>query len=147
MLTNLYGCTIGEKCVIGAFVEIGPGVIVGDHCRIQAMTYIPSGVVIGNNVFIGPRVTFLNDKYPPSEGAWKTNPPTVIEDNVVIGGCATILPSLTIQEGAFIGAGALLTKNVGKGERWWGTPARRQDSSLTLSQELRLMGAGWVAQK
>ena len=124
-LTNLYGCRIGKDCTIAAFVEIGRGVIVGDRCHIQAYTYIPSGVVIGNDVFIGPRVTFLNDKYPPSHGAWRETPPTVVMNAAVIGGSVTVLPGLTIGQGAFIGAGSLITKNVPDGERWMGVPARK----------------------
>ena len=125
--TNLYGCRIGYNCSIGAFVEIGPGVTVGDNTKVQSFTYIPSNVKIGKNVFIGPRVTFLNDKYPPSNGAWREWPPTVVEDGAVIGGGVTVLPGITIGEGAFIGACSMVTKNVGKWERWWGSPATKRE--------------------
>ena len=121
--SNIYGCRIGARCAIGAFVEIGEGACVGDGTSVQAFTFIPGNVKIGNDVFIGPRVTFLNDKHPPSKGFWRCLPPTVVEDGAVIGGCATIMPGITIGEGAFIGAGALVTKSVGKGERCWGFPA------------------------
>ena len=63
-LVNLYGCTIGENCNIASFVEIGPEVVVGDRCRIQSFSFIPKGVILGNDVFIGPNVTFTNDKHP-----------------------------------------------------------------------------------
>jgi UDP-2-acetamido-3-amino-2,3-dideoxy-glucuronate N-acetyltransferase len=121
--TNLYGCVIGEDCRIGAFVEIGNGVVIGDRASIQAFTFIPGGVKIGNDVFIGPRVTFLNDKYPPSNGDWMDGPQTIVEDGAVIGGCSVIMPGITIGSGAFIGAASLVTKNIGKGEKWWGSPA------------------------
>ena len=64
-LINIYGSVIGKDCSIAAFVEIGKNVTIGDRCRIQAFVFIPSGATIGNDVFIGPGVVFINDKYPP----------------------------------------------------------------------------------
>jgi acetyltransferase-like isoleucine patch superfamily enzyme len=123
---NIYDCEIGESCQIGEFVEIGRGAVIGAHTNIQAFSFIPGGVTIGRHVFIGPRVTFLNDKYPPSNGKWKNSPRTIVADRAVIGGCTTILPGVVIGDGAFIGAGSLVTKNIGAGERWWGSPATRR---------------------
>ena len=102
---------------------IGPTVKMGDNCKIQAFAYIPDNVVIGNNVFVGPGVIFTNDKYPPSHGKWKADPPTVVEDDVSIGAGAVILPSLKIGKGSKIGAGAVVTKNVYPGTTVIGNPA------------------------
>lgn len=114
---------IGLHCVIHAFVWIGPDVRIGSHCKIQAFAYIPTGVVIGNNVFIGPRVTFTNDKYPPSSGReWAS---TIVEDDVSIGAGAVILPGVTIGKGAVVGAGAVVTKNVSAGTTVVGNPAKK----------------------
>lgn len=121
-LVNIYGCRIGERCSIGCFVEIGKGVIIGNDCSIQSNVYIPKGVTIGNNVFMGPGVTFLNDKRPPSYGKHWRN--TIVEDHVSIGGGAVILPGVTLREGCLIGAGAVVTKNVDEREIVIGVPAR-----------------------
>ena len=114
-------CIIGHGCVIHAPVWIGNNVVIGNDCRIQAFTFIPDGVTIGNNVFVGPNVTFTNDKNPPSQQWDKTH----IEDGVSIGAGAVILPGLTIGKNARIGAGAVVTKSVPPEETWVGNPARK----------------------
>jgi len=122
-LVNLYGCKIGQKCMIGCFVEVGPGVIIGDWCRIQSMCFIPEGIHIGDNVFVGPGTVFLNDKYPPDPGFAKKYQ-TVVEDNVVIGGCVVVLPNVRLGRGCRIGAGAIVTRDVKAMEIVKGLPAR-----------------------
>ena len=123
-LSNIGNCTIGENCVIHSHVWIGDDVKIGDNCKIQAFSFIPTGVRIGNNVFIGPRVTFTNDKYPPS-GKWGI---TIVEDNVSIGAGAIILPGLILKRGCKIGAGAVVTKNVSAYEVIAGNPAKTLDT-------------------
>lgn len=105
------------------FVFIGPNAVIGEGCKIQAFAFIPDNVVIGNRVFIGPHVCFTNDKYPPSHGKWKNDPPTVVEDDVSIGAGAVILPSLRLGKGCRIGAGAVVTKDVKAGTTVIGSPA------------------------
>lgn len=118
---NLYGCTIGENCMIGAFVEIQNDVEIGDNVRVSSHTFICSKVKIGKNVFIGHSVTFINDLYPPREEKhWKD---TLIEDNVGIGSNATILP-VRIGKNSVIGAGAVVTKDVPPNSVVIGNPAR-----------------------
>lgn len=121
-LSNIGDCTIGDNTVVHSHVWIGDRVAIGERCKIQAFCFIPTGVRIGNDVFLGPRVTFTNDKYPPSSD-WET---TIVLDNASIGAGAIILPGLTIGRGARIGAGAVVTKNVGDGETWYGNPAKKQ---------------------
>lgn len=125
-VVNLYDCTIGEACNIGAFVEIGKGVTIGNGCSIGAYAFIPQGVDIGNDVFVGPGVVFCNDKYPPSRGAWKIMH-TVVEDGVSIGARALILPGITLHAGCKIGAGAVVTRDVAAGKTVVGNPARPLD--------------------
>ncbi len=124
---NLYGCKIGKNTQVGSYSEVKKGASIGDNCRLQARIFIPEGTQIGNNVFIGPGVTFLNDKYPSSEGAingtWKLEE-VVVEDDVSIGGGVIILPKIRIQRGAFIGAGSVVTKDVGPYSVVCGNPAR-----------------------
>lgn len=103
---------------------IGQKVKLGVDVKIQAFAFIPDNVEIGDRVFIGPHVCFTNDKYPPSHGAWKNDPPTIVEDDVSIGAGAIILPSIRIGTGARIGAGAVVTKNVEPGSTIVGNPGR-----------------------
>jgi len=118
---NIYKSIIGEGTKIADFVEIG-GAVIGSNCSIQAFVYICPGVTIGNNVFLGPRVTFTNDKYPPSGGKhWKE---TFVCDGASIGAGAIILPGITIGENAVIGAGSVVTKDVKSGTLVVGNPAR-----------------------
>ena len=122
-LVNIYRCTIGDDCMIAAFVEIGVGVVVGKRCRIQAHCYLPRGVVLDDDVFLGPGVIFTNDKYPPSKGGWQDNK-TRVKRHVAVGAGALILPNVIIGEGARIGAGAVVTRDVPPGATWTGIPAQ-----------------------
>lgn len=119
-LSNIGSCIIGENCTIHSHVWIADRVKIGNKCKIQAFCFIPQGVRIGDNVFLGPRVTFTNDKHPPS-GEWSI---TIVEDNVSIGAGAVILPGVTLREGCTVGAGAVVTKDVPAGVTVVGNPAR-----------------------
>lgn len=124
-LVNLYGCKIGENSSIGAFTEIGEGVIIGRNTRIGAFCFIPSGVRIGHNCFIAPRVTFMNDSYPPAPKETFVPEKTEICDGVVIGAGSKILPGVRIEENCKVGAGSVVTKDVTIPNCWYrGNPAR-----------------------
>ena len=82
------------------------------------------GITIEDNVFVGPNVTFTNDKSPRSKEYPDKFLKTVIKNNASIGGNATILPGITIGEFAMIGAGAVVTKNVKPYAIVVGNPAR-----------------------
>lgn len=124
---NIWGnVAIGDGTSIGAFSEIGGTdswvTEIGSNCRIQAFAYICPGTWIGNYVFIGPRVTFLNDKYPPAAfSEWR---PVVVESGVAIGGGVVLLPGVRIGSGAKIGAGAIVSRNVPANTVVVGNPAR-----------------------
>jgi UDP-2-acetamido-3-amino-2,3-dideoxy-glucuronate N-acetyltransferase len=120
-LSNIGDCKIGKGSKVHSHVWIADCVEIGERCSIQAFTFIPAGVRIGNDVFLGPRVTFTNDKYPPST-QWSF---TIVEDKVAIGAGAVILPGITLGKGCTIGAGSVVTKNVPPGETWVGNPARK----------------------
>lgn len=126
--SNIYpSAHLGQWVSVGAFTEIGHEVIVGNHVRIGAMCFIPEGVVIEDNAWIGPRVTFTNDMYPPSgKENWKK---TLVKVGARIGAAATILPGVTIGEKSLIGAGSVVTHNVPDGEIWAGVPARKLEGS------------------
>ena len=121
---NLYGCEIGDNCMVGAFVEIQKGVKIGNNTRIQSHTFICEGVAIEDNVFIGHGVMFIN-VIKPSMKTYPNKPilKTLVKDGAIIGSNATILP-VTIGENAIIGAGAVVTKDVPPNATVVGNPAR-----------------------
>ena len=122
---NIYeSAVIGEGTKVGAFAEIGRNVVIGKNCSIGCGAFIPENVVITDNVLIGPHVVFTNDKHAPSNGAWRDEPPTIVEDGVSIGANATILPNLTIASGSKVGAGSVVTKSVPENTVVAGNPAR-----------------------
>jgi acetyltransferase-like isoleucine patch superfamily enzyme len=124
--TNLYRCRIGEKCMIGPFVEIQQGAKIGNNVRIQSHSFICSGVTIEDDVFIGHGVVFTNDKNPTVKAAvektWKMER-TIVKKGASIGSNATILP-VTIGKNALIGAGSVVTKDVAANTVVAGNPAR-----------------------
>ena len=127
---NLYGCTIGDNTKIGTFVEVQKNAFIGRDCKIQSHTFICEGVTIEDDVFIGHNVTFTNDKYPRStapggglqtEADWKVVP-TLIRKGASVGSSVTILCGVTIGEGAIVGAGSVVTRDVPPGVIVAGNP-------------------------
>jgi UDP-2-acetamido-3-amino-2,3-dideoxy-glucuronate N-acetyltransferase len=119
---NIYPTAkIGKGCSIGQFCEIGNNVVIGNGVRVGAYTFIPEGVRIEDDVFIAPRVSFSNDKHPPSgKGRWGN---ILVKPGAVIGMGAIILPGVVVGEKAVVGAGAVVTKDVPAGEVWYGGAA------------------------
>jgi len=129
---NLYGCEIGDESKIGTFVEIQRGATVGSRVKISSHTFICEGVQIEDQVFVGHGVTFINDRYPRSvndRGELQTGEdwnvvPTIVRKRASIGSGSTILCGVEIGEGAIVGAGSVVTKNVPAGSSGAGNPAR-----------------------
>ena len=122
---NIYdSAVIGEGTKVGAFSEIGRNVIIGKNCSIGCGAFIPENVIIQDNVFIGPHVVFTNDKYAPSKGAWRDEPPTVVKTGSSIGANSTILPNLTIGQSSSVGAGSVVTRDVPDNSVVAGNPAK-----------------------
>jgi len=135
---NLYGCVIGDDVKIGAFVEVQKGVKIGDRCKVSSHTFICEGVTLEDEVFIGHNVTFTNDRYPratsrsgqlQTEADWKCIP-TLVKRGASIGSGATLLCGITIGEGAMVGAGGVVTKDVPAGAVVAGNPAKIVKSFL-----------------
>lgn len=129
---NLYGCEIGDDSKIGTFVEIQKGAHIGKRVKVSSHTFICEGVTIEDEVFIGHGVMFINDKYPHSttdDGTLQTEAdwvcvPTIIKQRASIGSNATILCGVIVGEGAMVGAGSVVTRDVPAGAVVAGSPAR-----------------------
>lgn len=123
---NIYGCSIGDNCFIGPFVEIQKDVQIGARTKIQSHAFVCELVNIGEDCFIGHGVMFINDVFAkggPAKGdksLWKS---TTVGNQVSIGSNATILP-VSICDNVVIGAGAVVTKSIKKPGVYAGNPAR-----------------------
>jgi acetyltransferase-like isoleucine patch superfamily enzyme len=130
--TNLYGCEIGDDVKVGTFVEIQKGAKIGNRCKISSHSFICEGVTLEDEVFVGHNVTFINDRFPRAttgDGKLQTESdwvcvPTLVKRGASIGSSATILCGITIGEGAIVGAGSVVTKNVAPHTVVAGNPAR-----------------------
>ncbi len=104
---------IGESCIVGQNVLIGSGVTVGDRVKIQNNVSVYTGVTLEDEVFCGPSVVFTNVMNPRS--AIQHREPfqqTVVQKGATLGANATIICGITIGKYAFVGAGAVVTKDV-----------------------------------
>lgn len=123
---NLYGCTIGDACFIGPFVEIQKRVLIGKRTKIQSHSFVCELVTIGDDCFIGHGVMFINDSFSggaPAQGDQSKWKQTHIGNKVSIGSNATILP-VSICDHVVIGAGAVVTKNITEPGIYAGNPAK-----------------------
>ena len=129
---NLYGCSLGDNCFVGPFVEIQRNVVIGERCKIQSHSFICEGVELEDEVFIGHGVIFTNDRYPRAaneDGSLKGNEDwlmecTRVERGATIGSGAVVLPGIKIGAGAMVGAGSVVTRDVAAGSIVRGNPAR-----------------------
>ena len=107
------GCRIGEDCSLGQNVFVGSNVILGRNVKVQNNVSIYDGVICEDDVFIGPSVVFTNVINPRSEIVRKAEyRKTIVRKGASIGANATIVCGNEIGEYAFIGAGAVVTKQV-----------------------------------
>jgi len=122
----LSGSKIGENCNIGQNVVIGPDVAIGNKCKLQNNVSVYKGVSLEDGVFCGPSMVFTNIYNPRAEiGKMDQVRPTVIRKGATLGANCTIVCGHTIGQYAFIGAGAVVTKNVPDHALMVGNPAKQ----------------------
>lgn len=115
---------IGESCILGKNVYIDTNVKIGNNVKIQNNVNVYNGVIIEDDVFLGPSMTFTNDKLPRVENSdWQISE-TYVKKGASIGANATIICGITIGEYSMIGAGAVVTKDVPPFTLVVGNPAR-----------------------
>ncbi len=120
------GCKLGENCNLGQNVVVSPGVILGKNVKVQNNVSIYTGVICEDDVFLGPSMVFTNVINPRSAVNRKSEyAKTVVKKGASIGANATIVCGNDIGEFAFIGAGAVVTKNVPAYALVVGNPARQ----------------------
>lgn len=118
---------IGEACIIGQNVAIGPDVTIGKRCKIQNNVSVYKGVVLEDDVFCGPSCVFTNVNNPRSAiPRMKELKVTHVKKGATIGANATIICGNNVGRYAFIGAGAVITKDVPDYALVYGTPGKVQ---------------------
>lgn len=141
------GCVIGERCNIGQNVVISPGVVLGSNVKVQNNVSIYEGVTCEDDVFLGPSMVFTNVTNPRSavnrRGQYSR---TNVGKGASIGANATIVCGHDIGEYAFIGAGAVVTKNVPPYALVMGNPARQAGWMSEFGHRLDLNKNGDVAE-
>lgn len=119
------GCSIGDGSVLGQNVYIGPGVQIGWKVKIQNNVSVYEGVTIEDEVFLGPSCVFTNVKNPRAGYPTDEYPKTLVKRGASIGANATIVCGVTLGEWCFIGAGAVVTKDVSPHALMVGVPAQQ----------------------
>lgn len=126
------GARIGARCNIGQNVVISPGVVIGDNVKIQNNVSVYTGVILEDDVFCGPSMVFTNVVNPRSHVSRKDEyRRTLVKRGASLGANATIVCGHDIGRFAFVGAGAVVTKNV-------------PDFALVVGNPGRI--AGWMCQ-
>lgn len=120
----LPGARIGRDCNICAHVLIEGDVVVGNRVTVKSGVQLWDGLRVEDDVFIGPNVSFTNDKHPRSRNPGFVPLQTRIGRGASIGAGATVLPGLHIGDGAVVGAGSVVTRDVPAGATVVGNPAR-----------------------
>jgi UDP-2-acetamido-3-amino-2,3-dideoxy-glucuronate N-acetyltransferase len=128
------GAKIGKNCVLGQNVNVANNVTVGNFCKIQNNVSIYEGVILEDYVFCGPSIVFTNIldpvcKYPQVGAAYYVK--TLVKEGASIGANATIICGHTLGKHCFIGAGAVVTKNI-------------PDYALVIGNPGRIVG--WVSE-
>jgi acetyltransferase-like isoleucine patch superfamily enzyme len=142
------GASIGADCTIGKGVYIDRDVIVGDRVKVQNRASLYRGLTVEDNVYIGPHVSFANDKYPRAvtpDGRPQTDDDwelihTLVREGASIGAGAVVLPGVTVGRWAMVGAGAVVTRDVPEQAIVTGNPARPAGHACICGRPLKQFG-------
>ncbi|MCS7029181.1 MAG: N-acetyltransferase [Bacteroidia bacterium] len=119
-------CIIGKNCNIGQNVVIAPEVIIGNNVKIQNNVSVYTGVICEDDVFLGPSMVFTNVINPRSAISRRNEyKKTLVKKGATIGANATIVCGVTLHEYCFVGAGAVVTKDVPAYALVVGNPSRQ----------------------
>ena len=136
-------CVIGEHCSIGQNVVISPEVRIGSRVKIQNNVSVYTGVICEDDVFLGPSAVFTNVINPRSEVNRKNEyKPTLVQKGATIGANATIVCGITIGRYAFIGAGAVVTRDIPDYALVIGNPARQTGWMSEYGHKLKFSAQG-----
>ncbi len=119
----LKGARIGADCNLNAHCFVENDVVIGDRVTLKCGVYVWDAMRIADDVFVGPNVTFCNDRMPRSKKRPEKFVPVILEKGCSIGAGAIILPGVTVGENAMVGAGAVVTRDVKPFEIVVGNPA------------------------
>lgn len=126
------GATIGDQCIIGKGAYVDFGVSIGANSKLQNGVFVYHGATVEEGVFLGPGVILTNDRIPravnvdgsqKSDSDWQVSS-TRIKRGASVGAQAVVLPGVTIDEYAMVGAGSVVTRNVPAHGLVYGNPAR-----------------------
>jgi UDP-2-acetamido-3-amino-2,3-dideoxy-glucuronate N-acetyltransferase len=120
----LPGARIGADCNVCSHCFVENDVVVGDRVTIKNGVQLWDGLRLGHDVFVGPNVSFTNDRYPRSRQHLDAPLQTIVEDGASIGAGATICPGLRIGRNALVGSGSVVTRSVPPNAIVYGNPAR-----------------------
>ena len=115
---------IGKECNICSHCLIENDVIIGDRVTVKSGVQLWDGIRLEDDVFVGPNVTFTNDRFPRSKHYPETFAKTLVCAGASIGGGAVILPGITVGAHAMVGAGAVVTRDVPPNAIVVGNPAK-----------------------
>lgn len=136
-------CSIGQQCSIGQNVVISPEVRIGNRVKIQNNVSVYTGVICEDDVFLGPSAVFTNVINPRSAIVRKNEyKPTLVQKGATIGANATIVCGITIGKYAFVGAGAVVTKNIPDYALVVGNPARQTGWMSEYGHKLKFTPEG-----
>ena len=139
------GCVIGENCNIGQNVVVSPGVVLGKNVKVQNNVSIYTGVTCEDDVFLGPSMVFTNVINPRSAVNRKSEyMKTLVKRGASIGANATIVCGHDIGSFAFIGAGAVVTKDVPDYALVIGNPARQTGWMSEYGHQLKFDKEGYA---
>ena len=132
------GAKIGERCVLGQNVNVDGGVVIGNNVKIQNNVSLYTGVVIEDDVFLGPSCVLTNVTNPRSQvSRHSLYEKTTLRKGCTIGANATVVCGVTIGRYAFVGAGAVVTKDVPDYALVLGTPARQHGWMSRMGHRLK----------